>query len=55
MNKENKNILNNLAKLNYIINKSNKFSELMIQNINDIKIIDDRMNKLEMLVRYVKI
>ena len=51
---ENKDALENLAKINGLINRSVDFHKMMIQNVNDIQLAQERMSKLELFTKDIQ-
>ena len=53
--KENSVALINLAKINALIDRTDKYHQMMIQNANDIYLTQQRMLKLQSLVKAVEL
>jgi len=51
---ENKDALENLAKINSLINRSVDFHKMMIQNANDVQLAQERMSKLELFTKNIQ-
>lgn len=50
---ENKDALENLAKINSLMNRSVDFHKMMIQNVNDVQLTQERMLKMEFVTKDV--
>lgn len=48
---ENKDALENLAKINSLINRSAGFHKMMIQNVNDVQLTQERMLKMDFFTK----